>query len=383
MFRTSSPAPWLPKFKNLTAVGYLRIFVFSATLTIITAVAFNYFVDPFQFFRKAQHPRFSLGMMRHQMPGVIRNYPFDAAAMGNSLTANLRAEMLSNSDPPLHFVNLSMSGSTLNEVTLVADLALRIKHLRTIFWVIGYQQAYGYRFPDFPHCMYSKIFEHVPYCYLLNIDILKESVALIYGLPDLSRANWTPNLDGWQSYGYLPMDLHDHACLMQQLIGSRENIKPYTQVADSKLDPIPLSESPGGYAFESLGFSRLVLPLVDAHPEVRFNFFFPPVFTTEYWRQAFSGTASMHAVMKQELLKRSNVALWDFQGYSEVTENPQFYRDLYHYSADAAAKITHWMTEGNAKFRITDLETNKHMLQGELNAASDRLSSYFDERCTH
>ena len=99
----------------------------SLGLAVVSFAATNYLVDPFQYFRKAAPPRFSVTMLRHQMPGVIRNYPFDSIVVGNSVGSNLRPLMFSAYEPQITVQNLILFGATLKEATEVVKLALKME----------------------------------------------------------------------------------------------------------------------------------------------------------------------------------------------------------------------------------------------------------------
>jgi len=282
--------------------------------------------------------------------------------------------MFAKSDPPLQMQNLSMLAATLNEAAIIADLALRTKPLKRLYWGVGYQAVDGYKFPDFPECMYSRIFEHLPYCYLWNIDVLREAAAKLLGEPGLSRAGWRDNLDGWQSVGDLPIDLHDHVCAMRDAIGSRDRIETMTQVAVHRFDASPATA-------EGVLFTSLVVPLIESHPDVRFVFFVPPIFITEFWRQAYGGNLVSQPFIMQELLKHSNVELFDFQQASAVTHDPALYRDLIHTHGVVSGKMADWMLDGKDRYRVIDAAAHRQALQDELRSAAKPLGAYFDERC--
>src|SRR5688500_3124441 len=77
-----------------------RLFVivfFVATVCGLTLVpAVNFWIDPFQFFRRLEQPRFSSTMLRHQLPGIVRNYEYDAVMVGNSVGGNFRPSMFAD-----------------------------------------------------------------------------------------------------------------------------------------------------------------------------------------------------------------------------------------------------------------------------------------------
>jgi len=220
--------------------------------------------------------------------------------------------------------------------------------------------------------MYSAWLERFPVCYLLNVDILRESVPKLLGLPIESSLDWSNNLGRWQNYDDATLDLNKHACELQRQIGSADNIAAMTQSAEKSLDP--------DQSQDALKFSRLVFPLVDAHPEIKFVFFFPPLFVTEFWRLAVSeNSPKTYQFLKQELLKRAHVELFDFQMHHSLTQHTQFFADLYHGNSGVAARMALAMNEG--QFRITSLESNKEELKRELHDAGPHLRSYFEHKC--
>src|SRR3954467_8036308 len=97
---------------------YLTIWAAFAFLPMAAVAGINYLVDPFQYFRVSNPPRFSNLMQRSQHPGIIRNYPFNSIVVGNSFVANLQNEFGTG----IAVQNLSFWGSTLREAAYVADL---------------------------------------------------------------------------------------------------------------------------------------------------------------------------------------------------------------------------------------------------------------------
>lgn len=355
------------------AVGYVCVLALLALVPVGIVSLINFAVDPFQFFRKAERAKFSVVMMRHQMPGVIRNYPFDAAVVGHSLAGKFRPEHFSDYKPKLSVQNLVLFGGTLNETAEVATLALRKKTIKVLFWSIGYQNIEGdYRFPDFPHCMYSRWLEHFPACYLLNVDVLRVSVPGLLGLQIVDKAReWRDDLTRWQNYPDGLLDLSKHGCELKRFLGSIDNIARMTKRGEDLLYPLPTPDA--------RKFSRIILPIVDAHPEVKFVFFVPPIFATAFWLHTVNGEISGQQFIKQELLKRANVELFNFQTHHALTGYPPFFLDLFHGNEEVAGRMAYYFSQG--KFRVTDMAQDKEELRQELREAAPRLASYFNQNC--
>src|SRR6185295_16857492 len=96
---------------------FLAIWAVFAFLPLLVVGSINYFVDPFQYFRVSNPPRFSNLMQRSQHPGIIRNYTFNSIIVGNSFVANLQNKLFDREEfggvAPVQ--NLSFWGSTLRE----------------------------------------------------------------------------------------------------------------------------------------------------------------------------------------------------------------------------------------------------------------------------
>ena len=248
---------------------YLILFALAAAVPLAVAAVTNYVLDPFQYFRRAEAPWFSTTMMRYQTPGLIRNYQFDAILVGSSNGGNFRKDMFAAYRPNIELINLVLFGGTLNEQANDLKLALADRPLKVVFFSIPNNLAWDYRFPDYPHCLHSKVFRRLPYCYLFNVDVLRE------GLAPTALA-WVPDLDQSKAWSLKPMSLHQFACATRASVGNRDAIEPRTRAAEDNLDPL---ETP-----DAAKFAKLVLPIVSAHPNTLFVFFFSPVYVGGFWQ---------------------------------------------------------------------------------------------------
>jgi hypothetical protein len=387
-------------------------FVFAVGLTTtFAAVAFtNWVVDPFQFFRISSPPRFATTMQRHQHPGLIRNYPFDSIVVGSSPGANLRPNMFQRLIPDIHVKNLTLAGGTLFESAEVVRLALATKPLKAVYWEIGSQRIESdYRYPGFPSCLYNAHVASFPYCYLLNLAIFKESLILL-GKPELSaptegaaepeihslltrlgragwvpptaasdlstwlvswsNADWSPDPVNWLTYGHIPMSWHDFACDLRRFIASPEEVDARTARLKQGFEPTESSRT--------ARFAQLVFPVVDAHPETRFIFFFPPIYLGDYWYN-WALLRGEHAFFKRELIKRRNVEVYDFQMYAEITHDISAYRDSTHFNSESAQLLADAMAQ--RQFRVTDLASDTEMLRREIDYGGMLVHGFFDETC--
>ena len=69
--------------------SFVRNFIFLSVIPFLLLFAFNFTVDPLQFYRPASfyEPYYSM-QQRYQNPGLARNFPYDTVIIGASMSEN-------------------------------------------------------------------------------------------------------------------------------------------------------------------------------------------------------------------------------------------------------------------------------------------------------
>jgi hypothetical protein len=349
----------------------LQVFAAFSFLPLMVIGLINYVIDPFQYFRISESPRFSNAMQRYQAPGVIKNYGFDSVIVGNSVVANIQNWMfdLKGSGVRPNVMNLSLWGSTALEDAIVVKFALRTKSIKTVYWSIGRQPVTGFRFDDFPKCMYGEPYSVLPpYCYLFNLGVFWESYVHLSHSKD-SRADWIEPLDKWKTYGPQRIDPHARACQMQALANSFD-IDQQTREANFK----PVDNA------ETIEYRRLIPPIVRANPNVRFVFFLTPVFLDTFWVGGVRGAVNVQRALFDVFLREPNAEVHDLSLLSSVSHNLGFFRDEAHFDTDAARLVAATLASGRLKIR--SLEDHERLLREELPAGAELMRSYVREKCS-
>lgn len=337
------------------------------------AALVNYLVDPFMFFRWAEPPRLSIAMQRHSQPGVIRNTTFDTIALGNSTSGNITEAAVSQISVPHGFANFSLNGAYLPELFQSASLAFAKQRIHLVLWMVGNDWSLqGHRYADYPSCMYARTWQYFPYCYLLNADIAHESLAVLF--PNLgvnSRAIWRNDFANWNVYGHLPMNVRDNACVNRPLLARLEDFKGRWSAADfTNLD------RRSSKVFQA--YIQYVISLVDSNSDTKFIFIFPPVYKTELVRDVFGKVEdflSYMSVVKLEMLPRKNVEVYDFRA-SELTLDPQHYRDPVHYDSVIVNAMMSAIASG--QHRIASVEKNVQEVKTATEEAVGQLKAEYD-----
>jgi hypothetical protein len=353
----------------------LAIWAAFALLPIAIVASVNFAVDPFQFFRITNAPRFSNMMQRYQQPGVIRNYPFGSILVGNSLVGNLRTDMFREAGLEPDVQNLSFWGSTLREAAYVVDFSLRTKPIRTVYWAIGRQWVLiQYRYGEFPACMYSGFWSHFPYCYLINVDIFQESLAIALDLKRLGRAEWVGSLEDWKEVPFVPRQEGALACEMQRFTRN-EDVAALTRIAQENLAPL---ETP-----EVARFRDIVLPIVRANPRVRFKFMLPPLHLWQFWFNAAErGGVNLRTelAMIDAVIGEPNVEVHDLTAMTSLTHDSSRYdNQTMHYDFAGSREVVDALASGSMK--ITSLERHKEMLKNEIAAGGEMIRQSVGAKC--
>jgi hypothetical protein len=354
--------------------NYLAIWSAFAFLPIAFVGIVNYLVDPFQYFRVSNPPRFSNLMQRFQHPGVIKNYPFTSIVVGNSFVANLQNGLFDRKEfgkkPAVQ--NLSFWGSTFREAAFVVDLALKTKPIEIVFWGIGREWVLtDFRYGEFPTCMYGRFWSYLSYCYLLNADILAESIAIVSGWNRISKAQWVDSLNEWKAIPVGTIDVHALDCEIRHWIKD-DDIDELTQLAENNLGPV---QTP-----EIVRFREIVLPIVRGNRQVHFVFFFPPLHYWPFWLNAVKqATLHRERAMIDALIDEPNVEIHDMTGLSSVTHNSGRYSDPIHYNLEGARLVVDALASGSQK--ITSITQHDEMLRSQLRAGAKLVHDSFETKC--
>jgi hypothetical protein len=365
---------YLAAIASMRNQNYLAIWAAFAFLPIALVGFVNYLVDPFQYFRISNPPRFSNLMQRFQHPGIVRNYPFTSIVVGNSFVANLQNDLFDRKEfgKRIAVQNLSFWGSTLREAAYVVDLALRTKSIETVFWGIGREWILtDFRYGEFPTCMYDRLWSYLPYCYLLNVDIFAESLAVVLGSNTISKAEWVASLDKWKAIPSGVIDTRALACEMQHVV-KESDIDALTRRAEDNLGPVQTAEI--------TRFREIVLTVVQANPHVQFVFVIAPLHFWPFWINAVKqNTLNRERALIDALIDQPNVEVHDMTGLSSVTHNSARYSDLIHYNLEGARQIVDALASGAMK--MTSIAQHEQMLRNELRAGAELVHKSFETKC--
>jgi hypothetical protein len=295
----------------------IRFFIFFALLWSIFLVSFNYMLDPLQYYRKAQQPVF-IKNQRYQIPGLVRNYPFDTIMVGTSHSENFLASQLDNA-MGTHSLNLASSGSSAWEQSQVIDLAVRQGPLTNVIWEMNYNSFAGsnpnlVKNGHFPMYLYHAKISTLFY-YLYSIDTLRLSIKAMLG----KGPRRLDGLNSWaqrEAHRFDGKHVIEHYCRQLKRSIARP-IANYQQQLEQHLAPV----------------------LQQGH-QTRFFLFIPPLSIANFaLNNQLAKFTAFRTMLYQVANKFSNATVIDFTRDLALISNLNLYKDTEHFSQSISATM--------------------------------------------
>ncbi|PLY05630.1 MAG: hypothetical protein C0625_12420 [Arcobacter sp.] len=349
----------LKKYKK-----WANILIITCFVLLLLVITTNYFVDPFQQYRKANFYTFKTDKPRYLNAGLAKNYDYDSILVGSSMVENFYANDIEKFLGFRKLLKLATRGGTIfEEVKTIENALLSNKNLKNILMGLD---VYAFselarptkQDPKFPEYLYdNNILNDTPY--LLNFNVLKESIEAFSSPYDKEKISNTLNtLYEWQS-------------LYSEFFTAWTFKNDYNSwykkfIYEEKLTPGIVEKT---YRFEILKerFDNVFLPIVKNNKEKEFYLFFPPYSIVQYKTMEMGNYFDDHLKFKEYIFENlkdfKNVKLYDFQIEKSITHNLDNYKDLTHYSD----KINYWMLEQMSKNKYLVTSQNLKEYSNTLN----------------
>lgn len=303
-----------------------------ASLAVLLACALTvYLVDPFQIYRKATRyvPYIDGSTQAYSNAGIARNYEYDSAIVGTSMTENFRASQFDDLFGG-QFVKLCTSGGTAYNHATLMNRAFATHEIRRI--VYGLDPYSFIAKVDEPVTALPKyLYDNNPFndvYYLLNRDVLLDRLKEVY---DYSKV--TPYWPG--------DDQRDDMYAWSDRCTFRED--EVLQFIDFEMEPGMMKPYNYGEENAIANLDQNLISIITAHPETEFLIFFPPYSVMEWYNMYLHGNLDFVLYLKElcteALLGIENVKIYDFTTREEWVCNLNNYKDTSHYSADISDAI--------------------------------------------
>ena len=344
-------------FKNISNKRWSAIFIFIAIFINLAVISFNYIIDPYQFYRKATLYTFTIQDQRYLNAGLAKNYTYDSAIIGSSMTENFYANDVNNI---LHFkktIKLPFQGASIFEETALLHTILNTKKASNIIFGLDIYSFSGEAIPlskssFFPQYLYDKNILN-DLSYVLNFKVLEKSIKALKKPYDKNKVKQQLNsIYNWQKIWQTSFNIKNVLKLYNQ---EKKQFTNKTQQEKNKL----LKH----FHFSVLqrNFDNELLPIIKANPHTDFYIFYPPysilAYKLMYQQNILKDTIKFKQYIFNTLKHYKNVKIYDFQVADEIVKNLHNYKDVNHYTED----INKWMLEQMAKDNYLVTEKNiKH-----------------------
>jgi hypothetical protein len=316
---------------------YLGVLAAAAALLLGTTAAFVYLRDPFQLLRPASGTANLYDVAEFQIPGVARQYPYDAVVAGTSISNNFRPADLAAAFG-WDAMNLAIAGATIKEQRAVLDVALATGKVRHVFWGLD-----PFAFRDdagrsFPYYLYRDPgWRTAPY--FVNLGALMHGVTTM-ALPDAKRmslAQWNDKRAWDRQYTY----------------GRAQVLTAWTHRRVLGPMSLPQTSAQADQAVEDR-----VSSLVRLHPGVQFHLVLPP-YSILYAKllvderpAEFEAGCRLDRAIVEAAGALPNARVYSFRDAEDITLNFEGFKDLQHFSGDVSRQIIRDVAAGRHRAAV-------------------------------
>lgn len=311
--------------KNLTSAQWLRRFLALALAVLAVLAAAVYIIDPYYNYRAYDH-KYKLDKI-FSVPGVVKNYDYDAIVIGSSMTQNFdmdsfRQELGQNP------IKATLGGITGKEISALFKLAQDSGHAQTYYICIDTSvlssDSQEQRFPD----------------YLMDFSLLND-YKYFWGYEAWMR--FIPLNLGLLTADRLGIELPQRFSEARSIDLMGDWAYRYEFSADRVLSIYWESDNGAAINVDMAGISENALDncdvFVDSLDLSRGDivFFFPPYSSLLWYKMEKEGSLESTMELKRHFMELvdgyDNVRVFDFQG-AEFTSDLDNYMDLSHYSPE-------------------------------------------------
>lgn len=283
-------------------------------------------------------------------PHLLSRQDYDLLMMGTSMTRNFFLEEIDKTFD-CRSVKLAASGGTMGDLRKFFDVASEArgeKLKRVIFSLDIYPLNKNYTHWQDYDFLYRKDHKE-DYRYLFS----KDSFSSIYYLIKRKTS---------------PKRQRKHQADRNRMFATEYKGKPYglAEVMKDAIhnEKIHHGQTPYDPAVHEKNLYKVLLPLFDARPDIRFTVYLPPyhIYTycqSEQFKEA-DALIRQRTIVMLELLKRPNVTLYDFQSDRKYVTCHDYFSDVQHFSNTAAKELLKDLKSGRRR-----LATREQVLANE------------------
>ncbi len=365
------------------------IFLLTVLTTITLFLSTIYIYDPLQVFHKTwfnKKTRFSV-YMREQDAGIINNYDFNSIILGTSMLKNTSSKEASQLLGG-HFVNLSLSGASHNEKSLILDYALKNKKINKVIYSLDY---YTYDLNGYPQRMPTYLYDsnyfndfkiYINDKYLKCIFTNKKSKKCLGAKKSLDRplADYMEKknidrfggLDKWLNNKTRNNKIRNQKYL-DDIVSTAKKVK--------KQKTKNLYNVEQEFLKQKVGIDKYIIKPVIDNKTTEFIFIFPPNYRYRFakWAQCKPDKFNLNMKIIEYIVKISslhkNMKVFGFED-KDFLDDISNYKDTAHYHYSINSQMLNWISKNEGLLTINNLDeyinniTNKALSFDIINLAN-------------
>ncbi|MBQ0004153.1 MAG: hypothetical protein KBT21_11525 [Treponema sp.] len=321
------------KIRHNFSLAILKIFLLAVTITGFFIFK-HYKNDPGHIFDSISangNITFSVldGIDRYLVPGLLRNCDYDSIIVGNSLCSTTNAAILTEKTNESS-INLIMTGSALYEQFKCIQLALKTKKIKTIYFCLDignfyYNQNYIRPGVIFPEYLYNSNSIYSRFGYLFDFRTSNFE----------SSGKKTTNVRNFNAYS------------PEQFIKYKQDNNSFRNPSasdDFYIDDDYLPSLSENYNLNLLDFINCIKNIPD---ETKIVIYIPPQNMFAFVDIEIRDMLLLKKKIVEQLSDLNNVSFYDFQIDSDITENPDNFFDVVHFSPAIGSYIAENLIDYN------------------------------------
>lgn len=277
-------------------------------------------IDPFGFYHK---PWFGLKNVNlnqpYQNPGYVKNYDYETALVGTSMTEGMRASEVDKLFDT-KTIKICQSGAHSMDMAEMLNLVCREGKAKQI--IVGFDaNIFRKEYDTYRSEMPLYFYNNNP---LDDVQYLFNKQVLLEEIPEMLRAN---------REGDLP-ELDDYYIKSASNFSKENALSNYER---GVIDEASSSWDRADYNIDN------IVPVIEENPDVTFYIFMPP-YSVLFWdRYVSNGIVDRELEMQKKIVEAfisyDNVKFYYFMNDYEVITNLDNYRDAGHYSPAICSEI--------------------------------------------
>lgn len=377
------------------------VFTFIASSFTLASIFFSVIIiyDPLKLFHKPWvYKEYLQTNIRQQAAGILRNWSYDSIILGTSMLECTSAKEASE-ELGGEFINISLSGSSFYERSIVLDYALRHKNLKKVIFSLDsggglVTSSYTnpiYKMTDWNYLYDENIFNdfnvYINKVYLKCMFSFSSNKECMGEKVDFNRPNTWHNIPSQaQRFGGLDKWFKETNPQIEKEY--KKYLKKLNNIKEGNINTDKLKHDTELSMQEYI--NSTLVKFIIKYPNTEFNLIVPPYSRIHYAMMAqgeiaqFEQYKSNIRYLVKESKKLNNLKIYGW-GNSEFLDDVKRYKDLDHYDYKINSWMLNAMKENNGLLNSSNIDNyldafSTKALNYDLSTFRDKLQNHLSRK---